>query len=203
MPHNPVDWYPWGPEAFAKAKAEEEADLPFDRIQLVLLVPRHGARSLLKDPQIARVMNEKFVCIKVDRRRRPDIDQIYWLRCGPSATAAGRCRCFLTRSGRPFLRPEPTSRPRIGDRIRVSDRACRGGRGPGQDERPRIEESADRLTGTGARRSIAKSNDKKRPFDPCPRSSRAASNSLEQFDPEYGGFGFNPENARRPKFPSR
>ena len=44
--HNPVDWYPWGPEAFAKAKRGEQADLPLGRLFGVPLVPRHGAREL-------------------------------------------------------------------------------------------------------------------------------------------------------------
>ena len=44
--HNPVDWYPWGPEAFAQGQGREQADLSFGRLQLVLLVPRHGAREL-------------------------------------------------------------------------------------------------------------------------------------------------------------
>ena len=42
--HNPVDWYPWGDEAFAKAAREEQADFPFHRLFHLPLVPRHGAR---------------------------------------------------------------------------------------------------------------------------------------------------------------
>ena len=56
--HNPVDWYPWGPEAFAKAKKEKQARLPVDRLQLLPLVPRHGAgvvrqRGRRQDPERA------------------------------------------------------------------------------------------------------------------------------------------------------
>ncbi len=74
--HNPVDWYPWGPEALAKAKAENRP---------ILLSIGYAAchwchvmeRESFEDPSIARLMNEHFVNIKVDREERPDLDQIY------------------------------------------------------------------------------------------------------------------------------
>ncbi|HBV64338.1 MAG TPA: thioredoxin, partial [Rhodopirellula sp.] len=74
--HNPVDWYPWGEEAFAKAKREGK---------MVFLSVGYAAchwchvmeRESFEDPEIAKQMNEKFVCVKVDREERPDVDQIY------------------------------------------------------------------------------------------------------------------------------
>ena len=74
--HNPVDWYPWGDEAFAKAKAEDKP---------ILLSCGYSAchwchvmgRESFEDPEIAALMNQYFVNIKVDREERPDIDQIY------------------------------------------------------------------------------------------------------------------------------
>ena len=73
---NPVDWYPWGEEALAKAKAEGKP---------ILLSIGYSAchwchvmaHESFEDPAIAKVMNELFVNIKVDREERPDIDQIY------------------------------------------------------------------------------------------------------------------------------
>src|SRR6516162_8704003 len=74
--HNPVDWYPWGEEAFAKAKKEGK---------LVFLSVGYSSchwchvmeRESFSNEAIAKYLNEHFVCIKVDREERPDIDNIY------------------------------------------------------------------------------------------------------------------------------
>src|ERR1700685_3220125 len=74
--HNPVDWYPWGPEAFAKAKAENKP---------IFLSAGYSAcywchvreRESFMDAAIAKILNDGFVCIKVDREERPDVDGLY------------------------------------------------------------------------------------------------------------------------------
>ena len=74
--HNPVDWYPWGPEAVERARREDKA---------ILLSVGYSAchwchvmeRESFEDEPIAGLMNELFVNIKVDREERPDVDQIY------------------------------------------------------------------------------------------------------------------------------
>src|SRR4030095_8375426 len=74
--HNPVDWYPWGPEALARARAEDKP---------ILLSIGYSAchwchvmeHESFENEEIARLMNENFVCIKVDREERPDLDSIY------------------------------------------------------------------------------------------------------------------------------
>ncbi|SDL99193.1 hypothetical protein SAMN05421823_109223 [Catalinimonas alkaloidigena] len=74
--HNPVDWYPWGEEALETARREDK---------LILLSIGYSAchwchvmeRESFENEAIARLMNEKFVCIKVDREERPDVDQVY------------------------------------------------------------------------------------------------------------------------------
>jgi uncharacterized protein YyaL (SSP411 family) len=74
--HNPVDWFPWGKEALAKAKQEDK---------LILVSIGYAAchwchvmeHQSFENEQIAEVMNERYVCIKVDREERPDVDQIY------------------------------------------------------------------------------------------------------------------------------
>jgi uncharacterized protein len=74
--HNPVDWYPWGEEAFEKARRENKP---------VLLSVGYSAchwchvmaHESFEDEEIAKLMNENFVNIKVDREERPDVDQIY------------------------------------------------------------------------------------------------------------------------------
>src|SRR5207302_1257917 len=74
--HNPVDWYPWGEEAFARAKAEDKP---------ILLSVGYSAchwchvmeRESFENADTAAVMNRHFVSIKVDREERPDVDHIY------------------------------------------------------------------------------------------------------------------------------
>ena len=74
--HNPVDWYPWGDEAFARARTEDKP---------VLLSVGYSAchwchvmeRESFENEDIAGLMNRLFVNIKVDREERPDVDQIY------------------------------------------------------------------------------------------------------------------------------
>ena len=74
--HNPVDWYPWGEEAFEKARSENKP---------ILLSIGYSAchwchvmaHESFEDEEIAKLMNENFVNIKVDREERPDLDQIY------------------------------------------------------------------------------------------------------------------------------
>ena len=76
--YNPVDWYPWGPEALARAKAEEK---------LILLSIGYSAchwchvmeRESFEDEEIAQKMNSQYICVKVDREERPDLDKIYQL----------------------------------------------------------------------------------------------------------------------------
>ena len=74
--HNPVDWYPWGPEAFEKAKQENK--IIFLSIGYSSCYWCHVMERLVfENPEIAKYMNENFVNIKVDREERPDIDDIY------------------------------------------------------------------------------------------------------------------------------
>ena len=71
---NPVEWYPWGEEAFEKARQEDKPIFLSIGYCHLPLVPRHGAR-VLRGPDRRPLMNEAFVNIKVDREERPDIDR--------------------------------------------------------------------------------------------------------------------------------
>lgn len=76
--HNPVDWYPWGEEALARAKKENK--LIFVSIGYSTCYWCHVAeREIYSNPEIAKLMNQWFINIKVDREQRPDIDRIYML----------------------------------------------------------------------------------------------------------------------------
>src|ERR671938_399362 len=74
--HNPVDWYPWGEEAFAKAK--KEGKLVFLSIGYSSCHWCHVMeRESFANEEVAKLLNDWFVCIKVDREERPDIDAVY------------------------------------------------------------------------------------------------------------------------------
>ena len=100
--HNPVDWYPWGAEAFERARCENKA---------VLLSVGYSAchwchvmeRESFEDPETARLMNELFVNIKVDREERPDVDHIYMAAVQMLTGHGGwPMTVFLTPDGQPF-----------------------------------------------------------------------------------------------------
>jgi hypothetical protein len=100
--HNPVDWYPWGPEAFDRARADDKP---------LLLSVGYSAchwchvmeRECFENEEIAALMNRLFVNIKVDREERPDVDQIY-MQAVQSMTGRGGwpMTVFLTSEGVPF-----------------------------------------------------------------------------------------------------
>ena len=99
---NPVDWYPWGEEALGKARGEDKP---------VLLSVGYSAchwchvmeRESFEDEQTARIMNEHFVNIKVDREERPDIDSIYMTAVQALTRHGGwPMTVFLTPDGAPF-----------------------------------------------------------------------------------------------------
>jgi uncharacterized protein YyaL (SSP411 family) len=100
--HNPVDWYPWGAEAFSRARADDKP---------VLLSVGYSAchwchvmeRESFESEEIAALMNELFVNIKVDREERPDVDQIY-MQAVQAMTGHGGwpMTVFLTDEGVPF-----------------------------------------------------------------------------------------------------
>ena len=100
--HNPVDWYPWGEEAFAKAKQENKP---------ILLSIGYSAchwchvmeQESFENEKIAALMNDLFVSIKVDREERPDLDEIY-MNAVQMLTGRGGwpMTTFLTPDGKPF-----------------------------------------------------------------------------------------------------
>src|ERR671939_2195804 len=100
--HNPVDWYPWGPEALALARAEDKP---------ILLSVGYAAchwchvmaHESFEDDETARLMNELFVNVKVDREERPDLDSVYMDFVVQTTGHGGwPMTVFLTPDGEPF-----------------------------------------------------------------------------------------------------
>ncbi|MEC9046909.1 MAG: thioredoxin domain-containing protein [Planctomycetota bacterium] len=100
--HNPVDWFPWGEEALARAK---ELDRPiFLSIGYSACHWCHVmAAESFADPETAKLLNEEFVCIKVDREERPDLDQLYMGALQAMGKRGGwPLSAWLTPTGEPF-----------------------------------------------------------------------------------------------------
>ena len=109
---NPVDWYPWGDEAFDRAREEDKA---------ILLSVGYAAchwchvmeHESFEDDATAALMNERFVSVKVDREERPDVDGLYMdAVVALSGQGGWPMTVFLTPEGRPFwggtyFPPEP------------------------------------------------------------------------------------------------
>ena len=101
--HNPVDWYPWGGEAF---RAARERDCPiFLSIGYAACHWCHVMeRESFENEEIARILNESFVSIKVDREQRPDIDHIYMTFTQAMSGSGGwPMSVFLTPDLKPFF----------------------------------------------------------------------------------------------------
>ena len=100
---NPVDWYPWGEEAFEKARREDKPI--FLSVGYSTCYWCHVMeRECFSDPEIARQMNDGFVSIKLDREERPDIDEIYMTATQLLTRAGGWPNSvFLTHDRKPFF----------------------------------------------------------------------------------------------------
>src|SRR6476646_10520120 len=100
--HNPVDWYPRGPEAFERARSEDKPI--FLSVGYSTCYWCHVMeRQCFENETIAAEMNKRFVCIKVDREERPDVDQLYMLAVQVLTRQGGwPMSVFLTPDLRPF-----------------------------------------------------------------------------------------------------
>jgi uncharacterized protein YyaL (SSP411 family) len=190
--HNPVDWYPWGPEALERAR---ELDRP------IFLSIGYSAchwchvmeHESFEDPEIAHVLNENFVSIKVDREERPDVDQIYMTALQLITRQGGGwpLSMFLTPELKPFYGgtyfppDERYGRPSFGSLLLQLADAWRTRR----DEIDRISgQVTEQLQLVGSRSPAAGELE--------PRLLQNAARALERsFDSSYGGFG------AAPKFP--
>jgi uncharacterized protein len=186
---NPVDWYPWGDEAFALARAEDKP---------VLLSVGYAAchwchvmeHESFEDDAIARLMNDNFVNVKVDREERPDVDALY-MDAVVALTGHGGwpMTVFLTPEGEPFFGgtyypPEPRhGLPSFPQLLEAVSKAYR-------DNRTDVGQQAKALV-------RAVSADVAPSVDPLAEGllHEAARTLRAQFDPVNGGFG------GAPKFP--
>jgi uncharacterized protein YyaL (SSP411 family) len=197
---NPVDWYPWGDEAFARAHAE---DLP------VFLSVGYSschwchvmAHESFEDAQVAEVLNARFVPVKVDREERPDVDAVYMEAVQALSGHGGwPMSVFLAPDGRPFyggtyFPPRDThGMPSFHRVLDAVDDAW-------HNRRDEVERQADALAEAIGRRTtvpddlVGAGHD----IDPSARAARllaiAGTELTGRFDAAWGGFG------PAPKFP--
>ncbi|MCW3996028.1 MAG: thioredoxin domain-containing protein [Candidatus Bathyarchaeota archaeon] len=101
--YNPVDWYPWSNEAFEKAKAEDKpvfVSIGYSTCHWCHVMEKES----FEDPQVAALMNEVFVCIKVDREERPDLDTAYMAICQSMGRNCGwPLNVIMTPNKNPFF----------------------------------------------------------------------------------------------------
>jgi len=202
---NPVDWYPWGEEALARAKREKKPiflSVGYSSCYWCHVMERES----FMDAEIAAFLNEHFVCIKVDREERPDIDEIYMTSVQVYHQLAGAPQAggwpmsvFLTPDALPFFGasyfPPRDQEGRTGF-LTVAQRVDQIWR-----ENPeRVGASAKSIA-----ELVANPLAKRPPLAELPPADAALqevqSALAEQFDPEFGGFGFSVAEPNRPKFP--
>jgi len=190
--HNPVDWYPWGEEAFQKARSENNP---------ILLSIGYSAchwchvmeRESFEDEKIAALMNELFVNIKVDREERPDLDEIY-MNAVQMLTGRGGwpMTVFLTPEGKPFYGGTyfpPEDRYGVPGFPRILMGVANAYREKPQD----VAQSVNQIL--AALQRMSSSKESQQPFSP-EIIAQSAQQLAQAYDPRYGGFG----NA--PKFPN-
>ena len=201
--HNPVDWYPWGDEALQKAK---ELDRP------ILLSVGYSAchwchvmeRESFENEDIANLMNEHFISIKVDREERPDIDSIY-MQAVQAMTQSGGwpMTVFLTPDGRPFYGGTyfpPRDRQYGSEMMPGFPRVLLTMANAYRQHRQEVEEQANQLADYLKQRSStpfrSKSGLAPTGVLPMEMLSEASRELAADFDPVDGGFG------SAPKFPN-
>ena len=196
--HNPVDWYPWGPEALARAKAENKPiflSVGYSSCYWCHVMERES----FVDPEIAKALNASFVCIKVDREERPDVDQVYMAAVQAFGRGGWPMSLFLTPDGRPFFGGTyfpPRDREGSSGFLTLVTAVAKAW----TQQHAEIDKTANAVTEAVRNRLKAASSQRKLPLSRA-AGAEALKQLAEQFDPEHGGFGFNAANPRRPKFP--
>lgn len=188
---NPVDWFPWGAQAFAAAKAQDKPiflSIGYSTCHWCHVM----AHESFEDPAVAAILNQYFVAVKVDREERPDIDNVYITACQLVRGSAGwPLTVLVLPDGRPFFvatyLAKASSQGRLGlvdllEHIAAEWRA----------DRTEFFEAASEITSAV---HSALRPEWLEPVSLADAKDEAMFNLLRDLDPEHGGFG------RQPKFP--
>ena len=188
---NPVDWYAWGPEAFEKAIKENKPiflSIGYSTCHWCHVM----AHESFEDPEVARLMNDVFICIKVDREERPDIDNIYMRVCQMMTGSGGwPLTILMTPDKKPFFAGTYIPRESQHGRLGMMDLVPRI-KEVWDTQHDEILKSADKIT--ASLNQIA--HDASGPELDKSTLKTAYDQLTGRYSEQYGGFG----NA--PKFPS-
>jgi len=189
--YNPVDWYSWGREAFERAKKENKPiflSIGYSTCHWCHVM----AHESFEDEEVAELLNKYFICIKVDREERPDIDKIYMDVCQlMTGTGGWPLTIIMTPDKKPFFAgtyfPKKTKYRRVG-LLELLNRIVL----IWNDQHEKIVETAESVI------KILKSYDKPSKDNIINESilHRAFNSLFNSFDEKYGGFG------SAPKFPT-
>jgi uncharacterized protein YyaL (SSP411 family) len=190
--NNPVDWYPWGEEAFARARAEDKPiflSIGYSTCHWCHVMEHESFESTA----IAALLNEGFVSIKVDREERPDVDRVYMAFVQATTGAGGwPMSVWLTPELKPFyggtyFPPDSRyNRPGFGEVLQAIVRAWR-------DDRARIESSAGDVL--ERMRQAATASPGGAALSAPDALAQGVAAFAQTYDARHGGFG------RAPKFP--
>ncbi len=182
---NPVDWYPWGDEAFEKARKEDKPvflSIGYSTCHWCHVMEHES----FEDAEVAALMNRVFVCVKVDREERPDVDHIYMTACQMMTGGGGwPLTLLLTPERRPFFAATYIPKPSMLAFIPRVEAAWR-------DQRDSVLTDSERVT-RALQSAISAERGGELGVDVLQDAYRGF---LASFDSTYGGFG------ARPKFPS-
>ena len=189
--YNPVDWYPWGEEALDRARLENRpilVSIGYSACHWCHVMERES----FENPAIAARMNEAFVCIKVDREERPDVDQIY-MNAGLTLNGHGGwpLNAICTPDGRPFFVGTyfpPERRGNTPGFVDVIDALSKAWR----EQRETVEENAAEI----AAALVARPEGESTQVPGAATIRRAAEMIMRSADLSHGGFG------QAPKFPT-
>ena len=203
--HNPVDWYPWGPEAFEKARKENKPiflSIGYSSCYWCHVMER----KVFMDETLAKYMNEHFVCIKVDREERPEIDDIYmtalliYLQAAGSSQGGGwPLSMFLTPDGKPIAGgtyfPPKTENGRLGfdEVMKIIDKAWK-------ETEKEVKENAEMFAREVQRNMKPRFGLENIPLEKT-LVDETAKAIRESADPQFGGLDFEQESPDTAKFP--
>ncbi|HUU42182.1 MAG TPA: thioredoxin domain-containing protein [Planctomycetota bacterium] len=188
---NPVDWYPWGDEAFAKASRDDKP--VFLSIGYATCHWCHVMEAeSFEDAEVAKLMNDTFVSIKVDREERPDLDAIYMTVCqGMTGSGGWPLTVLLTPERKPFFAATYIPRTSRGGRAGMMELIPAIGRA-WKERRAELLEDADGVVAFLEKQSAGEPGDA---LD-AGTLKLAYEQFAARFDRVHGGFG------SRPKFPT-
>ena len=189
--YNPVNWYPWGEQAFQQARKEDKPiflSIGYSTCHWCHVMERESFSNL----EIAAIMNEHFVCIKVDREERPDVDSVYMAFVQTTTGRGGwPMSVFLTNDLKPFYGgtyfppQQRAGRPGFPQVLRAIHQQW-------SDDREKILDSADRITERLRKRQLLSSKDDTSVAEILKKAYQWYERN---FDKNLGGFG------SAPKFP--